>query len=152
MSRGGGLAGIGMCVEGDASWEVPQTQMLGLSVSARCTTSDAPPAYSTRLGPLQHSTTGGRRYRKYKATFHASLFHRPRAHPPCPPAAWCPRLGSARTPSAAPPEARIARGAGPISAHLPLFPHAPHLLQAAFCCLSGRAQARCASQVRTVDS
>ena len=43
-------------------------------------------------------------------------------------------------------------GYDPISAHLPLFPHAPHLLQAAFCCLSGRAQARCASQVRTVDS
>jgi 3-mercaptopyruvate sulfurtransferase SseA len=43
-------------------------------------------------------------------------------------------------------------GARTISAHLPLFPHAPHLLQAAFCCLSGRAQARCASQVRTVDS
>ena len=41
---------------------------------------------------------------------------------------------------------------GPISAHLPLFPHAPRLLHAAFCCLSGRAQVRCASQVRIVDS
>ena len=40
----------------------------------------------------------------------------------------------------------------PISANLPLCPRAPRLLHAAFCCLSGHAQARWASQVRTVDS
>ena len=40
----------------------------------------------------------------------------------------------------------------PISANLPLFPRAPRLLHAAFCCLSGHAQARWPSQVRTVDS
>jgi hypothetical protein len=40
----------------------------------------------------------------------------------------------------------------PISANLPLFPRALRLLQAAFCCLSGCAPARCSSQVRTADS
>ena len=43
-------------------------------------------------------------------------------------------------------------GRVPISANLPLFPRAPRLLHAAFGCLSGRAQARCSSQVRTVAS
>jgi len=46
----------------------------------------------------------------------------------------------------------IGRGTCPISANLPLCPRAPRLLHAAFCCLSGHAQARWASQVRTVDS
>ena len=40
----------------------------------------------------------------------------------------------------------------PICAYLPLFPCALRLLHAAFGRLSGRAQARCSSQVRTVDS
>jgi hypothetical protein len=40
----------------------------------------------------------------------------------------------------------------PIGAYLPLFPRAPRLLHAAFGRLSGRAQARCSSQVRTMDS
>src|SRR5215510_4229039 len=40
----------------------------------------------------------------------------------------------------------------PICAYLPLFPRAPRLLHAAFGRLSGRAQARCSNQVRTVDS
>jgi len=44
------------------------------------------------------------------------------------------------------------RGPKPISANLPLFPRAPRLLHAAFCCLSGCAPARCSSQVRTADS
>ena len=39
-----------------------------------------------------------------------------------------------------------------ICAYLPLFPRAPRLLHAAFGRLSGRAQARCSSHVRTVDS
>jgi len=43
-------------------------------------------------------------------------------------------------------------GQVPISANLPLCPRAPRLLHAAFCCLSGHAQARWSSQVRTVDS
>ena len=43
-------------------------------------------------------------------------------------------------------------GIWPISANLPLFPRALRLLQAAFCCLSGCAPARCSSQVRTADS
>jgi len=43
-------------------------------------------------------------------------------------------------------------GLPPISANLPLFPRASHLLHAAFCCLSGQAPARCSSQVRTVDA
>ena len=44
------------------------------------------------------------------------------------------------------------RGRRTISANLPLFPHAPGLLHATFGRLSGRARARCSSQVRTVDS
>jgi hypothetical protein len=43
-------------------------------------------------------------------------------------------------------------GNRPICAYLPLFPRTPRLLHAAFGRLSGRAQARCSSQVRTVDS
>jgi len=53
---------------------------------------------------------------------------------------------------APPPRCTPAGGRQPISANLPLCPRAPRLLHAAFCCLSGHAQARWASQVRTVDS
>ncbi len=49
-------------------------------------------------------------------------------------------------------EQAVEGGGTPISANLPLFPRAPRLLHAAFCCLSGHAQARWPSQVRTVDS
>jgi len=63
-------------------------------------------------------------------------------------AAWLQLLDASGTPTTAP----APRGEAPISANLPLCPRAPRLLHAAFCCLSGHAQARWASQVRTVDS
>jgi len=47
---------------------------------------------------------------------------------------------------------RFLEGVTLISANLPLFPRVLRLLHAAFGRLSGRAQARCSSQVRTVDS
>jgi len=65
------------------------------------------------------------------------------------------RWGTWRQPWAVPRRmAALAAGGGwgTISANLPLCPRAPRLLHAAFCCLSGHAQARWASQVRTVDS
>ena len=46
----------------------------------------------------------------------------------------------------------VGEGVETISANLPLCPRAPRLLHVAFCCLSGHAQARWSSQVRTVDS
>jgi hypothetical protein len=67
----------------------------------------------------------------------------------------------ARTAGAAPCWGRLSHprargvtqdGCRPICAHLLLFPRATRLLHAAFGCLSGRAPARCSSQVRTADS